>query len=70
MHRRLCCITGALERPNVGMYMHRVAGPLLPIGNVQREVLGFGSILVAILPSCQYMKKLHSNRKDMNIVGY
>ena len=28
---------------------------LLPTGSEEREVLGVGSILVAILPSCQYM---------------
>ena len=29
---------------------------LLPTGSEEREVLGVGSIPVAILPSCQYMK--------------
>ena len=31
---------------------------LLPGGSEEREVLGIGSILVAILPSCQYMKDI------------
>ena len=30
---------------------------LLPIGSEERGVLGFGSIPVAILPSCQDVKK-------------
>ena len=42
---------------------------LLPTGSEEREVLGVGSIPVAILPSCQYMKILHFNCTDMNIVG-
>ena len=29
---------------------------LLPTGNEEREVLGVGSIRVAMLPSCQDMK--------------
>ena len=31
---------------------------LLPTGSVEREVLGVGSIPVAILPSCQDMKTI------------
>ena len=50
------------------IYSQRVAGPLLPIGSEEREVLGVGSIHVAILLSCQYMKVLHYNFTDMNIV--
>ena len=42
---------------------------LLPIGSEEREVLGVGSIHVAILPSCQYMHLLHHNCIDMNKVG-
>ena len=42
---------------------------LLPTGSEEREVLGVGSIPVAILPSCQYTKILHFNCTDMNMVG-
>ena len=42
---------------------------LLPTGSDEREVLGVGSIPVAILPSCQYMKILHYNCTGMNIDG-
>ena len=42
---------------------------LLPTGSEEREVLGVGSIPVAILPSCQYIKLLHHNCIDINIVG-
>ena len=42
---------------------------LLPTGSEEREVVGVGSIHVAILPSCQYMNVLHHNCIDMNIVG-
>ena len=31
---------------------------LLPTGSEEREVLGVGSIPVAILPSCQFMKSI------------
>ena len=31
---------------------------LLPTGSEEREVFGVGSIPVAILPSCQYMKNI------------
>ena len=41
---------------------------LLPTGSKDREVLGVGSIPVAILPSCQCMTLLHHNCIDMNIV--
>ena len=33
-------------------------GILLPTGSEEREVLGVGSISVAILPCCQYMKNI------------
>ena len=33
-------------------------GHLLPMGSEEREVLKVESILVAILPSCQYMKNI------------
>ena len=42
---------------------------LLPIGSVEREVLGDGSIPVAILPSCQNMKIIALQLHSMNIVG-
>ena len=42
---------------------------LLPTGIEEIRVLGVGSIPVAIPPSCQDMKILHHNCKDMNIVG-
>ena len=42
---------------------------LLPTGSEEREVLGHRSIPVAILPTCQYMKMMHHNYIDMNIVG-
>ena len=44
-------------------------GVLLPTGSEEREVLGFGSIPVAILPSCQDMKTIALQRKEINIVG-
>ena len=31
---------------------------LLPTGSEEREVLGFGSIPVGLLPSCQYVKNI------------
>ena len=40
-----------------------------PTGSEKREVLGVGSIPMAIFPSCQDMKMLHQNCIDMNIVG-
>ena len=39
---------------------------LLP---TRSEEMGLGSIPVAILPSCQYMKILHHNCIDINMVG-
>ena len=42
---------------------------LLQTGSEERGVLGAGSIPVAILPSCHYMKMLHHNCIDMNKVG-
>ena len=41
---------------------------LLRTRSEEREVLGIGSIPVEILPSCQYMKILHYNCTDMNMV--
>ena len=41
---------------------------LLPTGREGREVLGLGSILVAILPSCQDMKNIALLCRDVNIV--
>ena len=38
--------------------------PLLPTGSEEREVLGVGSIPVAILPSCQALQC-----RKTNIVG-
>ena len=42
---------------------------LLPTGSKEREVLGVGSIPVAILHSYQYMKMLHHNCIVMIIDG-
>ena len=42
---------------------------LLLTGSEEREVLGVWSIPVAILPVCQYMKVLHHNHIDINMVG-
>ena len=42
---------------------------LLPTGREEREVFGVGNIPVAILLSCQYIKILHYDCTDMNIVG-
>ena len=36
---------------------------------LEEGVLGVGSIPVAILPSCQYMKTLHYNCIEKNIIG-
>ena len=49
---------------HVSLYIY-----LLPTGSEEREVLGVGSIPVAILPSCQYMKILRYKCTDINIVG-
>ena len=38
-------------------------------GSEEKELLGVGSIIVAILPSCQYITILHHICIDMNIVG-
>ena len=51
------------------MYIVISIAYLLPTGSEEREVLGLGSILVAILPSCLYMEMLYHNCIDMNIVG-
>ena len=42
---------------------------LLPTGSEEREVLEFGSIPVAILPSIQNMKIIALQLHNMNIVG-
>ena len=42
---------------------------LLTTGSEEREVLGVGSILVAVLPSWQDMISLHYNCINMNIIG-
>ena len=42
---------------------------LLPTGSEEREVLGVGSIPIAIFPSCQYIQTLHHSCIDINIVG-
>ena len=62
---RPCPETGAQSDTSVG----DTSRELLPTGSEERGVLGVGSIPVAILPSCQYMKILHFNYPDMNIVG-
>ena len=57
----IMCIQAPPGR-NEGQYILH----LLPTGSEEREVLGVGSIPVAILPSCQDMKTIAIN---MNIVG-
>ena len=42
---------------------------LLPTGSEEGEVLGVGSIPVAILPSCQKMKIIALQLHKMNTVG-
>ena len=42
---------------------------LLPAGSGKREVLGVGSIPVAILHSCQNMRIVTLQLHNMNIVG-
>ena len=42
---------------------------LLPTGSEEREVFGFGSIPVAILPSHQNIKNITLQLHSMNIVG-
>ena len=42
---------------------------LLPTGSEEREVLGIGSILVAIPPSCQIMKSIVSQLHTKNMAG-
>ena len=42
---------------------------LLPTGSEEREVLGVGSIPVAILPSRQDMKTIALQCREINIVG-
>ena len=42
---------------------------LLPTESEEREVLGVGSIIVAIIPSCQDMKTIAIYSKNLNIVG-
>ena len=46
-----------------------VAEHLLPTGSEEREVLGAGSIPVAILLSCQNMKSIALQLHNINIVG-
>ena len=54
-----------------GQIPHRFAitSILLPTRSEEREVLGVGSFLVAILPSCQYVKILHYCCTDVNSRG-
>ena len=47
----------------------RYSGLLLPTGSEERELFGFGSIGVAIIPSLQNMKIITVQLHDMNIVG-
>ena len=42
---------------------------ILSTGSEEMGVFGVGSIPVAILPACQYMKLLHHNCIEINIVG-
>ena len=42
---------------------------LLPTGSEEREVLGIGSIPVAILPSCHDMRMITLQLHNMNIDG-
>ena len=42
----------------VNVYIIGIMHPLLPTGSEEREVLGVGSIPVAIVPSCQFMKTI------------
>ena len=42
---------------------------LLPTGSEEGEVLGVGSIPIAILPSCQNMKIIALQLHNMNKVG-
>ena len=42
---------------------------LLPTGSEEREVLGVGSIHVALLPSCHNIKIIALQLDNMNIVG-
>ena len=42
---------------------------LLPTGSEEREVLGVGCIPVAILSSCQDMKTIALQCREINIVG-
>ena len=42
---------------------------LIPTGSEKRGVLGVETIPVAILPSCQCMRLLLHNCKDINILG-
>ena len=41
----------------------------LPTGSEEREVLGVGSIPIAILPSCQYIKTIALQGRDIDMVG-
>ena len=42
---------------------------LMPTGNEEKEVLGVGSIPVAILPSCQDVKTIALECREIYIVG-
>ena len=55
------------DRNQLGLTMKGIF--LLPTGSEEREVLGFGSIPVAILPSCQDMKIIALQCRDINVVG-
>ena len=47
----------------------RVTNDLKPTRSEQREVFGVESIPVAILPSCQDMKTIALQCREINIVG-
>ena len=47
-----------MEKKNSNLRVVDVYVSLLPNGSEEREVLGVGSIPVAILPSCQDMKTI------------
>ena len=52
-----------MERFSAGITYSEIkesAASILPTGSEEREVLGLGSIPVAILPSCQNMKTIAS----------
>ena len=47
-----------VDETNFNVYYHIFITYLLPTGSEEREVLEVGSIPVAILLSCQYMKNI------------